>query len=88
MVIGALQREIEVAWQIKTVIKDLQSMLQQIEHSQATHIYRETNMAPDWLSKFGRSISDTWSATQCNNIDFVTIIQDDRIGRTLVRRGS
>uniref|UniRef100_A0A7C9A6W4 RNase H type-1 domain-containing protein n=1 Tax=Opuntia streptacantha TaxID=393608 RepID=A0A7C9A6W4_OPUST len=88
VVIGALRREIDVPWQIRTVIEDLQSMLQQIAHSQVMHIYREANMAADWLSKFGHSISDTWSATQCNSIDFVTIIQDDRIGRTLVRRGS
>jgi len=88
VVIGALRREIDVPWQIRTIIEDLQSMLQQIVHSQVTHIYREANMAADWLSKFGHSISDTWSAIQCNSLDFVTIIQDDRIGRTLVRRGS
>ena len=69
-------------------MQDLQAMLQQIEHLQATHIYREANMAANWLSKFGHSITDTWSATQCNGIDFVTILQDDRMGHTLVRRGA
>ena len=52
------------------------------------HIYREANMAADWLSKFGHSIVDTRSSTECGSIGLRAVVQDDRIGCTLVRRGT
>jgi len=45
-------------------------------------------MAADWLSKLGHSILATWSFTECDNLDFKIIVQDDRIGHTLVRTGT
>jgi len=67
VVIGAIKKEIEVPWQIKNVIQDIQILFQQAEHVQVTHIYREANMATDWLSKFGHSIADTWSSSECDS---------------------
>ena len=86
VVIGALKKQIEVPWRIKNVIQDRQTLTKQAEHVQVTHIYREANMVADWLSKFGHSIANTWSSTECDSIDLRAIVQNDRIGRTLVRR--
>ena len=88
IVIGVLRKEIEVPWRIKNVMQDIQALTQKVEHVQVTHIYREANMAADWLSKFGHSVADTWSSIECDSIDFRAIVQDDRTGRTLVRRGT
>ena len=45
-------------------------------------------MAADWFSKFGHSIADT-SSTECGSIGRLrAIVQDDRIGHTIVRRGT
>jgi len=84
VVIGALKKETEVPWLIKNVMQETQ----QVEQVQITHIYREANMAADWLSKFGHSIADAWSSTESDSLDLRAIIQDDRIGCTLVRRGT
>jgi len=69
-------------------MQDIHALTQQAEHVQFRHIYREANMSADWLSKFGHSIADTCSSTECGRIGLRAIIQDDRIGRTLVRRGT
>jgi len=51
-----------------------------------TYIFKETNMAPHWLSKFGHSIT-----TSCSNICFSpplrAILADDVVGHTLARKG-
>jgi len=88
IVIGAFKNEVEVLWRIKNVMQDIQVLAQQADHIQATHMYREANMAADPLSKLGHSIATTWSCTDCDSLDFRTIVQDDKIGRTLVRRGT
>ena len=88
IVICVLRKEIEVPWRTKNVMQYIQVLTQQAEHVQVTHIYREANMAADRLSKFGHSVADTWSYIECDSIDFRAIVQDDRIGRTLVRRNT
>ena len=84
--IGALKRVIEVSWQIKNVMQDLQALIEQAEHVQVAYIYREANVATDWLSKFGDYIADKWLSTEYDSLDLRAIVQDDRIGHTLVRR--
>ena len=88
ILIGALKKEIEVSWRIKNVMQDIQVLAQQTEHIQVTHIYHEANIAADWLSKLGHSITATWSSIESDSLDFRIIVQDDRIWRTLVRRGT
>jgi len=87
-VIDAVKKEIEVPWIIKNVMQDIWTLIQQAQHVQVTHIYREANLAADWLSKFGHSIANTWSYTECDSLILREIVQDDRIGYTLVRRGA
>jgi len=74
VVIGALKKEIEVPWRIKNVIQDIQALTKQAEYVQVTHIYREANMVADWFSKFGHSIVDTWSSTECDSVDLRAIV--------------
>ena len=69
MIIGAFNKELEVPWCIKTVMQDIQVLAQQTHFIQVIHIYREANMAADWLSKFGHSITDTWHSTHCDSLD-------------------
>jgi len=59
LVIAAFNRELEVPWRLKTVMQDIQILAQRAQFIQVTHIYREANMAADWLSKLGHSISKT-----------------------------
>ena len=69
-------------------MRDIQVLAEQASFIQITHIYREANMTAYWLSKLGQSIAEIWSSTDCDSLDFRTIVQDDRIGSTLVRRGT
>uniref|UniRef100_A0A7C8ZNI5 RNase H type-1 domain-containing protein n=1 Tax=Opuntia streptacantha TaxID=393608 RepID=A0A7C8ZNI5_OPUST len=87
VVIGAFNNKIQVPWQIKNIIQDIHLLVQQIRQVWVSHIYREANMAKDWLSRFGHSFTGSWSATKCDNPILRQIVKDDRIGRTLVRRG-
>jgi len=47
IVIGAFNKEIQVPWQIKNIIQDIQMLVQQIGQVRVSHIYREANMAAD-----------------------------------------
>ena len=88
MVVGAFNKEIEVPWCLKTIMQDIQVLARQTQVIKVIHIYREANMAADWLSKFGHSITDSWVSNHCESRDLRSIVQDDKIGRTLVRRGA
>ena len=87
VVIQALQGKIPVPWKIANIITDIHGCFLQGSWITINHIYREANMAADWLSKFGHSIIDNFT------IDFYffpslrQMIADDCIGLTLVRRG-
>ena len=88
IVIEALQGKSVSPWQIKYIIQDIHSMLKQVDHVVINHIYREANMAEDWLSKYGHSLSGTILATDYCNPEFRNIVRDDMLGCTLVRRGA
>ena len=52
-----------------------------------SHVYREANMAADWLSKAGHSLLTTavfWDSSFSQELS--DILQADRIRRTLVRK--
>jgi len=87
-IISALRKETTIPWQVKNVIQDIHALLLQAEEVWVTHIYREANMAADWLSKLSHSIADSWLSTECDSMKLRAIVQDDRIGRSLVRRGT
>ena len=87
-VISALRKETTIPWQVKNVLQDIQALSIQVEKVRVTHIYRGAKMTADWLSKLGHSIADTWSSTECHSMELRAIVQDDRIGRTFVRRGN
>jgi len=45
-------------------------------------------MEADWLSKFGRSIMDSFIVNLCFSPCLRTILEDDIVGRTFTRRGA
>jgi len=51
------------------------------------HIYREDNMAADWMAKYGYSLRShslsIFSSPPCH--DFFLLLVDDNLGRTLER---
>ena len=88
IIIQALQGKTETPWQICNVIRDIQVLLGHEGNVSIHHIYREANMAVDWLSKFGHSITGMPANTECFYNNIRSIACDDMIGRTLVRRDS
>lgn len=62
IVIQALRGKILVPWQIYNIIEDIRTWQNQDIHLLITHIFRETNMATDWLSKFGHLITASFSS--------------------------
>jgi len=88
LVIAAFNKKLAVPWRLKTVMQDIQVLAQRAQFIQVTHIYREANMAADWLSKLGHSIPNTWRSNHCYHPQLRNIVEEDRSGRTLVRRGA
>ena len=76
----------QVPWQIKNIIQDVHTWLQQGLTVTFNHVFRETNIAADWLSKFGHMITNTFTADLSISPLLRQILSDDIIGRTFVRR--
>jgi len=87
-VIEALQGKSAIPWQINHIIQDVRNLLAQVDQVVIKHIYREANMAADWLAKYGHSVSGTMETIEISNPEFRLIVCDDMLGRTLARRGA
>jgi len=88
LVIAAVKNDGGLPWRITTVISDIRHLLLQAPSATLTHVYREANLAADWLSKFGHTSTGIWADIDFFNVDFRAIVNDDRIGRSLVRRAA
>jgi len=86
VVIQSLKGECHGPWQIAHIIQDVKASLTQVSSVSVNHIFREANIAADWLSKFGHSITDSFTTEFGFSLTLRQIIADDCIGRTLVRR--
>ena len=88
IVIQALQGECQVPWQIAHIIVDVKAFLHQGVQYSIQHIFREANMAADWLFKFGHSLVDSIFTDDCFSPALRQIAADDCVGHALVRRGA
>jgi len=63
-------------------------MISGCEQIHFSHIYREGNMAADWMARYGCLIKTlSLSVFSCSpSRDFLHILVDDNLGRTLARR--
>ena len=86
VVIQVLKGAIKSPWQIAYILEDVRACLNQDIRVLINHTFREVNMAADWLSKFGQSITDTFIMDFFFSPALRQIIADDCIGRTLVKR--
>ena len=88
IIIKAAQDTAKAPWQLRNIMLDIKASMDQCSHVTIRHIYRKVNMAADWLSKYGHSLITNLLTTECESMDFKRIIQEDWVGRTLVRRGA
>ena len=88
LIIQAIQGQLQVPWQVRNIVLEIKGILAQCAQVKIRHIYRETVMAADWLSKYGHSIPINLLLSECEVTEFRNIIQKDWAGRTLVRRGT
>ena len=90
IVIKAVRKHIQAPWQIATIIEDIWNMVAGCETVIFRHIYREGNMAADWMAKHGCSLRShaltLVSSPPCRQFLFLLI--DDNLGRTLERRAT
>jgi len=88
IVIRAVQKQIRTPWQIAPILHDIWNLIINCESISFQHMYREGNLAADWMAKFGCSIRDhslsIFTSPPCR--DFFLLLVDDNLGRTLVRR--
>jgi len=90
IVIKAVQKQIQVPWQIAPILQDIWNMIGCCETVLFRHIYREGNMAADWVAKYGCSIrghSLTCFSSPPSR-QFLFVLVDDNLGRTLARRAT
>jgi len=79
-----LRGEASSPWQIAAIIQDVNKYLRTMIYVSISHVYREANMATDWLSKKGQTVLNvavSWATTPPWEL-----MAADKIGRTLVRR--
>ena len=55
-VIQALRGEISTPWTIAAINKDVNKFLSTMTSVSISHVYREANIAADWLSKTGQTV--------------------------------
>jgi len=60
VVLKAVQKQIHAPWQITPILEDIWNMVASFEIISFRHIYREGNMAADWMAKYGCSIRCHW----------------------------
>ena len=87
VVISAIQGRISPPWQIASLIEDIKNLSQDCSDIYFKHIYREGNMAADWVAKYGctlQSFSITFFHTPPSR-EFLFILADDNLGRSLER---
>ena len=56
VVLKAVQKQIHPPWQIAPILEDVWNMISTCESISFSHIYREGNMAADWMTKYGCSL--------------------------------
>jgi len=90
IVLQAVQKQIHTPWQIAPILEDVWNMISSCELISFRHIYREGNMAADWMAKYACSIRchslSLFSYPPCR--EFLFLLVDDNLGRTLVRRAT
>jgi len=88
IVLKAVQKQIHTPWQIAPILKDIWNMISSCELISFRHIYREGNMAANWMAKYGCSLRcyslSIFSYPPCR--EFLFLLIDNNLGRTLVRR--
>jgi len=90
IVIQAVRKHICPPWQIAPIVEDIWNMITSCDSISFTHIYREGNLAADWIAKYGcliRSHSLYYCMSPPSR-DFLFILSDDNLGRTLARRAT
>ena len=88
IVIQAIQGQSHIPWKIQLLIRDIHNMIPPHVHCLFQHTYREGNMAADWVAKYGCSIRtrSIFSFSFPSHREFLTILINDNLGRTLERR--
>jgi len=90
VVLKAVQKQILALWQIAPIIENIWNMISNCELISFSHIYREGNMAADWMAKYGCLLKfyslSTFSYFPSR--EFISILVDDNLGTILVRRAA
>ena len=86
MIVQGLLGKHPVPWHISNLIKDVQSTSNLFQQVQFSHIFREANMAADWLSKYGHSCHLVIEAATPLPMALQKIVWDDRTGQAFVRK--
>jgi len=88
IVIQSLQGRVKVPWQIEGLLSDVSYYLTQLEYVSINHVFREANVAADWLSKAGHSFPTPKIWCHPPSLEFQDILFSDVMGRSLERRGA
>jgi len=88
ILIQAVQRRIQVPWEIQTLVEDILAYFQIYNHVSVYHIFREGNRATEWLAKYGLNLCSIIVWHQVLHRDLYCILREDYLGRPLERRAT
>jgi len=85
MVIQTVKVEIHIPWRIQMLVHDIRTMLSSFTSPTIQHVFREGNMASDWIAKLGVVLKTDLTFSHSPSPELSCIIHADYLGRTLAR---
>jgi len=86
MVIQFVKGEIHIPWRIQMLVHDIQTMLSSFTSLTIQHVFREGNIAANWIAKLGVVLKTDLNFSHSPSPKVSCIINVDYLGRTLARR--
>jgi len=85
-IIQVAQGVTKVPWRIHHLLQDLQAWKEAGIQLSFNHMYREANRAADWVTNFGHTITHPLITETCFSPELQTIIREDVVGHSFVRK--
>ena len=79
-VIQAIKRLWKIPWAIEALIVDAEKDLRKFDSYEIHHVFREANMAADWMANYGHSTTNLCYWFKSQNAMFSDIIRKDALG--------
>ena len=86
IVIQVVKGGIHTPWMIQMLVLDIKAMLQFFTSASISHVFREGNLAANWIAKRGVLLKNDITFFTSPSSEFTCILRNNYAGRTFERR--